>query len=171
MHATNRFTVLAFTLGAVVFGAAWPAAQARAKAPLPTHVLFLCPHGAAKSVLASAYFERAAKERGLNVRVESAGTEPDPTVAPAVAAHLTRNGYSVPATAPRKVTAGQLASADIVISLGCDLSGYPDPGARLRRWDEVPGPSQNFAAADDAIKKRVTQLIEELARAAAVRNK
>ena len=169
--ATNRFIVSAFTLGAAAFGAASLAGQTGPKASQPTHVLFLCPHGAAKSVLASAYFARAAKERGLNVRVESAGTEPDPTVAPAVADHLTKNGYSVPATAPRKVTAGQLASADIVISLGCDLSAYPDPGARLRRWDEVPGPSQNFAAADDAIRKRVTQLIEELARAAAVRNK
>ena len=39
-------------------------------------VLFLCPHGAARSVLASAYFQRAAKERGLNVRVDAAGTDP-----------------------------------------------------------------------------------------------
>jgi hypothetical protein len=27
--------------------------------------------------------------RGLNMRVQAAGTEPDPTVSPAVAAHLT----------------------------------------------------------------------------------
>jgi hypothetical protein len=58
-------------------------------------VLFMCPHGAAKSVLASAYFQRLAKERGLNVRVDSAGTEPDPAVSPAVAAHLTRQGYGL----------------------------------------------------------------------------
>lgn len=51
-------------------------------------ILFMCPHGAAKSVLASAYFQRLAKERGLNVHVESAGTEPDATVSSAVAAHL-----------------------------------------------------------------------------------
>ena len=35
-------------------------------------VLFICPHGAGKSVLASAYFQRLAKERGLNVRVQAA---------------------------------------------------------------------------------------------------
>src|SRR5687768_7810131 len=75
----------------------------------PPTVLFMCPHGAAKSVLASAYFQRAAKERGLNVRVESAGTEPDPKVSPAVAAHLTRNGDPVPSGAPSKVTPEQLA--------------------------------------------------------------
>ena len=42
------------------------------------HVLFMCPHGAGKSVLASAYFERLAREKGLNVRVDARGTEPDP---------------------------------------------------------------------------------------------
>jgi protein-tyrosine-phosphatase len=37
----------------------------------------MCPHGEAKSVLASAYFQRLAKERGLNVHVVSAGTDPE----------------------------------------------------------------------------------------------
>src|SRR5690348_7588469 len=69
----------------------------------PPTVLFMCPHGAAKSVLASAYFQRAAKERGLNVRVESAGTEPDPAVSAAVAAHLTKHGYAIPIATPVKV--------------------------------------------------------------------
>src|SRR5215218_6072058 len=79
-------------------------------------VLFMCPHGAAKSVLASAYFQRLAKERGLNVRVESAGTAPDAEVAPAVTAHLTETGYAVPIAKPRQVTSDELATADVVIS-------------------------------------------------------
>ena len=37
-------------------------------------------------------FQQIAKERGLNVRVESAGTDPDPAVAPAVATHLRAKG-------------------------------------------------------------------------------
>jgi len=76
-----------------------------------TTVLFLCPHGAAKSVLASAYFQRAAKERGLNVRVDAAGTEPDPAVSQAVADHLRENGYEVPVKKPRKVTGQDLEAA------------------------------------------------------------
>ena len=83
-------------------------------APLkPPTVLFMCPHGAAKSVLASAYFERLAKERGLNVRVESAGTDPDPTVSPAVVAHLKRQGYPAPRPNPRKVNSKDFESADV----------------------------------------------------------
>jgi protein-tyrosine-phosphatase len=128
----------------------------------PPTVLFMCPHGAAKSVLASAYFERLATERGLNVRVESAGTDPDPTVSPAVAAHLTRQGFPTPKSNPRKVTSKDLASADVVISIGCDLSGLPEPPGKLVRWDEVPPLSEDFAGADEAIRKRVTELIEEL---------
>jgi protein-tyrosine-phosphatase len=135
--------------------------QQAAQATAPT-VLFLCPHGAGKSVLASAYFQRLAKERGLNVRVESAGTEPDPTVAPVVAKHLRQNGYELPISTPRKVTADEVTSADVVISLGCDLSGLPQPKGALQRWDEVPGPGEDLEGADEAIRRRVTALVEEL---------
>ena len=140
-------------------------------APLkPRRVLFMCPHGAAKSVLASAYFERLAKERGLNVRVESAGTDPDPQVSPAVAAHLKRQGYPAPKSNPRKVTPKDVESADVVISIGCDLSGLPEPRGKLVRWDGVPALSEDFARADEAIRKRVIELIEELLRAASKMN-
>jgi arsenate reductase (thioredoxin) len=136
-----------------------------AHAAKPPTILFMCPHGAAKSVLASAYFQRLAKERGLNVRVDSAGTEPDAAVSPAVAAHLERQGYTVPVVRPRKATAGEVAAADVVISIGCDLSGLPAPRGQLQRWDEVPALSDDFARADEAIRKRVTDLIDELVRA------
>jgi protein-tyrosine-phosphatase len=136
----------------------------RAVTGKPPTILFMCPHGAAKSVLASAYFLRLAKERGLNVRVESAGTQPDEQVAPAVANHLVRNGYVVPVVKPRQVTADDVATADVVISIGCDLKGLPAPRGALIRWDDVPSPSENFALADEAIRKRVIELIEELVR-------
>jgi arsenate reductase len=128
-------------------------------------VLFMCPHGAAKSVLASAYFARMAQERGLKVQVESAGIEPDETVSAAVATHLQQQGYSIPRAKPRKATADDVQSADVVISIGCDLSGLPPPRGKLLRWDEVPGPGEDFAGADEAIRKRVTQLVEELVQA------
>jgi protein-tyrosine-phosphatase len=129
----------------------------------PTRVLFMCPHGAAKSVLASAYFSRRAKARGLNVVVDFAGTEPDAAVAPKVAARLKAQGYAPPAT-PRRVTSADLASADLVISIGCDLTGLTLKDGTLRNWNEVPAPSVDFGAADAAILKRVTELVEELIR-------
>jgi arsenate reductase len=162
---TNRILLVTAVVAVATMGAGLRAQKPDDNAPLkPPTVLFMCPHGAAKSVLASAYFVRLAKERGLNVRVESAGTDPDPTVSPAVAAHLKRQGYPVPESNPRKVTAKDLESADVVISIGCDLSGLEEPRGKLVRWDEVPPLSEDFARADEAIRKRVTELIDELVR-------
>ena len=127
-------------------------------------VLFMCPHGAAKSVLASAYFKRYAQERGLNVRVLSAGTDPDPQVSQKVAEHLTKNGYQLPIDKPRRVRDEEMRNADVVVSLGCDLQGLPAPKGKLLKWDDVPAPSENFSAADEKIRQRVMELIDELAR-------
>jgi arsenate reductase (thioredoxin) len=152
-----------------VMGRAVPMASSQTgtehpKSSKPPTILFMCPHGAAKSVLASAYFQRLAKERGLNVHVASAGTEPDATVSPAVVAHLKERGYPVPIATPRKVAPEEFASADVVISIGCDLAALPQPRGRVVRWDEVPAPSDGFTAADEAIHKRVNDLVEELVR-------
>jgi hypothetical protein len=38
----------------------------------------------------------------------------------------------------------------------------PDSQGRLVRWDEVPALSDGFTAADEAIRKRVNDLVEEL---------
>ncbi len=172
MNLRRRLAFLPLVLLSILASSA-SADQATGQSPTPSAlpgtgrpptVLFICPHGAAKSVLASAYFQRLAKERGLNVRVESAGTEPDPAVSSAVAAHLVKNGYQVPVDKPRKISAEEFQAADVVISLGCDLTGLPAPRGALQRWDEVPGPGENFAAADEAIRKRVMALLEELSR-------
>jgi hypothetical protein len=44
-------------------------------------ILFICEHGAAKSVIAAAYFDILAGERGLKYRATFRGTNPDPTLA------------------------------------------------------------------------------------------
>src|SRR5438093_5785714 len=45
-------------------------------------VLFVCLHGAAKSVVGAAHFRRLAAARGLAVDAVAAGTEPDPALTP-----------------------------------------------------------------------------------------
>ncbi len=126
-------------------------------------VLFICPHGAAKSVLASSYFQQMAKDRGLNVHVDFAGTEPDPQLSPKAVERLNARGYTPPSGSPRKVTREELASADLVISIGCKVDGLAPESAKVRHWDDVPSPSEDFDRADDAILERVTQLVAELA--------
>jgi arsenate reductase len=166
-HMTSARREFAILLGLAVASLQVGAHHAHAQTPAasrPTQVLFMCPHGAAKSVLASTYFAQLAKDRGLRVRVETAGTDPDPAVSPVVKDHLTRQGYAVPAAAPRQVTARDLDEADVVVSLGCDVSRLPSvPGARVRQWD-VPGPGEHLEEADAAIRAHVAALVDELAR-------
>ena len=128
--------------------------------PAPT-VLFMCPHGAAKSLMASAYFQKLAKERGLNVRVDSAGTEPDPQLSKGVVAHLEKNGYAIPIEKPRAATAADMSRADVVISIGCDLSKLPAPKGVLKNWS-VPDFSADFNAAEQSIRDQVAKLVDEL---------
>jgi hypothetical protein len=77
---------------------------------------------------------------------------------------LKGRGYSIPVAKPRKVASEDFASADIVISIGCDLAGLPQPRGRLVRWDDVPALSDGFTVADEAIRTRVNDLVEELIR-------
>ena len=161
----RKFTIVAIPVSAIALAfAIIDADERRGQTTRPAAILFLCPRGAAKSVLASAYFERAARARGLNVRVELAGTEPDARIAPAVATHLAANGYTVPTVSPRRVTDADLATADVVISIGCDLRGLRTPKGQLVTWNEVPALSEDFARADQEIRERVFQLVEALVR-------
>lgn len=134
---------------------------------VPT-VLFMCPHGAAKSLLASAYFQKLAKERGLNARVDSAGTEPDPQLSKGVVAHLQKNGYTIPIEKPRGATAADMNNVDVVVSMGCDLSKLPPPKGALKNWN-VPDFSADFNVAEQSIRDQVVKLVDELVAAQKVR--
>jgi arsenate reductase len=125
-------------------------------------LLFLCPHNAAKSVLAAAYCQHLLARCGLEVQVTSAGTEPDATVSPAVVALLRREGLDVAHHRPRCVTREALEAAFRIISLGCDVSHLTPPGVVVEHWDDVPAPSQQLAQARDAIYTRVERLVEEI---------
>jgi arsenate reductase len=134
--------------------------QAMPAKTTPT-VLFMCPHGAAKSLMASAYFQKLATERGLHVRVDSAGTEPDPHLSKGVVAHLVKSGYAIPIDKPRAATAADMTSADVIISMGCDLGKLPAPKGVVQNWT-VPDFSADFTAAEQSIRDQVTRLVDEL---------
>ena len=124
-------------------------------------VLFVCLHGAAKSVLAAADFQRMARERGLRVTAESAGTEPDPEIAPAVAAALTAEGADLAGQRPRRVTREMAAGASRIVAFGCDIGTAAPPGARIDQWADVPAVSAGLPAARAIIRTHVERLLED----------
>ena len=127
----------------------------------PPFVLFVCLHGSAKSVIASQYFRRLAVERGVDVEVNSAGTEPDPTIPPGVVRGLLADGIDVSGLRPRAVTRQEVARASRVVAFGCDLGETTSSGTPIERWDDVPAVSEDFKKARDAIVVRVSRLLDE----------
>ncbi len=123
-------------------------------------VLFVCLHGAAKSVLAAADFERLARARGLDLRADFAGTEPDPAIAPRVAQALLAEGVDLGDRRPRRVTRADVERASRVVAFGCDL-GALVAGARVEQWD-VPAVGDDFQKARAAIDARLVQLLDEI---------
>lgn len=126
-------------------------------------ILFLCPHGAAKSVLAATDFQRLADQRGLAWQANWAGTEPDEKVHPAVQQVLEAEGFSQPWPAPRSVTLADLRTATRIVSLGCDLRNRLPPESVVEHWDDVPPVSQNLPAARAVIRAHLEKLLDELA--------
>lgn len=125
-------------------------------------VLFLCPHNAAKSILASAYFDQLAEEKGLSIVADSAGTDPDPEIMASVRELLKAQGMQVAKGIPSMVTQQQLDEASAIISIGCDLSAWNVDPAKLHEWTDVPVPSQDLAGVSEMIRERVGELVGEL---------
>jgi protein-tyrosine-phosphatase len=134
---------------------------ARASARRP-RVLFVCQHGAAKSVVGAAHFRRLAAARGLAIDAVAAGTEPDPELGPVAVKGLAAEGLRAAPSRPRPVTIYDLQSAVRVVSFGCEVT--PSKGQPVDRWD-VPAVSDGYAAARDRIVAGVETLVSELAAA------
>lgn len=125
-------------------------------------VVFVCLHGAAKSVIAASIFDRLAASRELAVRATFAGTEPDPEIPAKVVQNVRTEGADIAGMRPRLVTRDELARATRVVSFGCDL-GALGAGAGVERWDDVPAVSDDYQKARDIIAARVERLVDALA--------
>jgi protein-tyrosine-phosphatase len=126
-------------------------------------VLFVCLHGAAKSVLGAAYFQRLADARGVKLRADFAGTEPEPALAPRVVRELRADGIDLAGRRPRAVTPADVTTASRIVSFGCDL-GTLAGDCEVERWDDVPAVSDGYEAARDAIVERLPGLLARCAR-------
>ncbi len=130
--------------------------------PANQMVLFVCEHGAAKSVVAAAHFNQLAKERGLPFRAIARGTAPDTSVPGRIAQGLKSEGLAVPAGyKPTLVSAPDATGVARVVTFDVTLPGAVNAVA-LERWDGLPAFSDGYAAASAAIAKKVDGLLREL---------
>jgi len=123
-------------------------------------VLFVCEHGSAKSVVATAHFNRIAADRGLPFRAISRGTAPDPEMAPAAVQGLLEDGLKPADPIPAKLAQSDLDNAARVVTF-CDLPPDLKAGTPIERW-EVPPVSTEYAGSREAMLELIEQLLLEL---------
>jgi arsenate reductase (thioredoxin) len=124
-------------------------------------VVFVCEHGAAKSVIAAAYFNKLSSERGLNLSAIARGTSPDPEFSTATVAGLKADGFDVPPGRPRRLQTNDVLSAQLVVTLGAELPHHAMP-ARRAEWNDTPSVSADYSAARDSIRAHVESLVNKL---------
>lgn len=126
---------------------------------MTTNVLFLCPHGAAKSTAAAAFLARESEQRGLDLLIQTAGTNPDPEVNPIVAERLAAE--NLPAgQRPRGVSQEDLINVDVIINIGCDIPELVGDG-RVVDWS-IPNFSVDAATAFASIETELQKLVNAL---------
>jgi arsenate reductase len=125
-------------------------------------VLFLCVHNAGRSQMAAALMERYADGA---VRVRSAGSDPAEQVNPVVVEVLAEVGIDLRASTPRRWTDEDLASADVIVTMGCGDECPYVPGRRYLDWeldDPAGRPVEEVRPIRDEIDRRVRALLNEL---------
>lgn len=128
-------------------------------------VLFLCIHNSGRSLAAKVLLDH---HGGGRVDVRSAGSEPGPSLNPAVVAILEERGLDPSREYPKPLTDDDARAADVVVTMGCGDSCPYHPGTRYLDWD-LPDPAglgvERVRPIVDEIDRRVRDLLAELATA------
>jgi len=125
-----------------------------------SNIVFVCEHGAAKSILAAAYFNKLASEMGLELRAIARGTHPDQELSPQALSGLREDGLMPTESVPQKLSVADVESAKRVITF-CQLQAEYQEKADVERWDGVPPVSENYEQARDAIIAKLNQLLND----------
>ena len=127
-------------------------------------VIFVCEHGAAKSVIATAYFNKIAAERGLKWRATFRGTSPQEALSVKTLEGLRSDGVAIPTGRPAALGDGDVKAATHIFAIGCTLPAKAAASGKAADWSDVPEVSDGYAASRDAIRRHVERLLDELQR-------
>src|SRR5687767_880178 len=104
-------------------------------------IVFVCEHGAAKSILAATYFNKLTHEKGLNIKAVARGTHPDQELSQKTVDGLFKDGLTPSESAPKKLLLVDVESAQRIISF-CDLPAEYPQIIPVEQWDDVPPVSE-----------------------------
>jgi len=124
-------------------------------------ILFVCEHGAAKSIIAAAYFNKMAHEMGLDLQALARGTNPDDELSQMTLTGLREDGLIPTVSTPQKISANEIKTARRLISF-CELPEEYRQKAVVELWEDVPLVSKNYEKARDAILSHLNHLMNNL---------
>jgi arsenate reductase len=130
-------------------------------------IIFVCPHGSAKSVVAAKFFNRMAAERGLPYRAVARGVEPEGTIPSGVREPLQGDGFEIRADEkPVPLDTAEIRNASAVVTIMTKLPPAQSSAARKPiEWTDVPDISDGYGAARDKIVAHLNELVIKLASA------
>ena len=141
---------------------------------MTTHILVLCTHNSARSVLAEAMFNHWARQLGIDAQAHSAGAAPSGRVHPQAMAVLRAAGVDVSTLSSKHMDAFAQPGAPqmrMVITVCDSAAAQPCPiwpGAPVRAHWSYPDPSaapqdqqaQRFELTRQALAYRMLQLAQ-----------
>lgn len=122
-------------------------------------IIFVWEHGAAKSIVAAAYFNKLARETNSAVYAIARATNPDPESSPKTIASLHSDGLTPTESAPQKISLADVESARRITAF-CELPEEYQNKAGTEHWDGILPVGENYELARDAILEKLTQMIE-----------
>ena len=121
-------------------------------------IIFVCEHGAAKSIVAAVHFNRLAAQMGLDVRAIARGTNPDQELSAQTVKGLADDGLTPTESVPQKLTVADTESAQQVVAF-CDLPAEFHRQTMIERWEDIPPVSESYEKARDVIIDRICKML------------
>jgi arsenate reductase len=124
-------------------------------------IIFVCQHGAAKSVIAASYFNKIAKERNLNFVAECRGVEPDSAVSKSTKDGLTKDKVFDPTTKPQKLSSADTANTEMIV-LFTNLPEEIRTSVKIENWSKIENVDADYSTRRDAIIRKINELLDSL---------
>jgi hypothetical protein len=126
-------------------------------------VVFVCEHGAAKSVVAAAYFNKLAAERGLPMKAVARGATPQVGIANSAIKGLHADGLVPGLEAPRALTAEDVRRSAQVVTFDCDQPAMKALQGMGACWGDVPAVGEDYGRARNIIRQHLEALVKQMA--------
>lgn len=130
-------------------------------------VLFVCVHNAGRSQMAEGFLRAQAKERGVAVAAESAGTLGEGSLNPTAVEAMREAGVPIDSQRPTALSKEMVERADLIVSMGCGVDAAACPAKFLvtEDWgldDPAGQPIEVVRGIRDQIRDRVADLLDRL---------